>query len=112
MYTMKVFCLHTLLDTLSFSPTGSANIHNVEFYHSGQEGFTAPYDPRYSLVYLDLGVTDTSKPNIVQGCSFHDGFSPAIGVYNSHGVLIDDNIIHHTVGQGKLSISFLYATCI
>lgn len=80
---------------------GSANLGNVEFYHSGQEGYTAKYDPRYSLAYLNLENPDSDKPNKVIGCSFHDGFAPAIGLLNTHSATLEDNIIHHTVGQGK-----------
>ena len=80
--------------------TGSASLDNVEFFHSGQEGYTATYDPRYSLAYLGLENAESDRPNRVVGCSFHHGFAPAIGLYNSHMVDIESNVIHHTVGQG------------
>lgn len=35
--------------------TGQAHISNVEFYHSGQEGWIDPSDPRYSVSFLNLG---------------------------------------------------------
>lgn len=38
----------------------------------------------------------------IQGCAFHDGFSPAIGVFGTEDINVDDNVIHHTVGEGKL----------
>ncbi|XP_051526679.1 fibrocystin-L-like [Myxocyprinus asiaticus] len=77
---------------------GKAQIRNVEFYHTGQEGWTDISDPRYSLIFYNLGeVVDESY---VKGCAFHDGFSPAIGVFGTDGMSIDDNVIHHTVGEG------------
>lgn len=42
-----------------------------------------------------------SGDSYIQGCTFHDGFSPSIGVFGTEGLNIDDNIIHHTVGEGK-----------
>ena len=80
---------------------GYARISNVEFYHSGQEGWTDFYDPRYSLAFLDTGTVDDAYPSFVKGCSFHNGFSSAIGLYGAHGVMVQDNVIHHTVGPGK-----------
>lgn len=35
---------------------GKAQIRDVEFYHSGQEGWTDSTDPRYSVTFLNLGV--------------------------------------------------------
>ncbi|XP_040210574.1 fibrocystin-L-like [Rana temporaria] len=78
---------------------GNARIANVEFYHSGQEGYRDPIDPRYSLAFLNLGEV-LSNESYVKGCAFHDGFSPAIGVFNTNGLNIDDNVIHFTVGEG------------
>ncbi|XP_068094022.1 fibrocystin-L-like isoform X1 [Hyperolius riggenbachi] len=79
--------------------TGSARIENVEFYHSGQLGYTDPSDPRYSLSFLNLGEV-SSNYSYVRGCAFHNGFSPAIGVFNTNGLDVDDNIVHFTVGEG------------
>ncbi|XP_071792804.1 fibrocystin-L-like isoform X2 [Asterias amurensis] len=79
---------------------GYARISNVQFFHTGQEGFPDFYDPRYSLAFLDIGEKDKLHPSFVKGCSFHNGFSPAIGVYGTEGVLLQDNVLHHTVGSG------------
>uniref|UniRef100_A0AAQ5X4Y6 Polycystic kidney and hepatic disease 1 (autosomal recessive)-like 1 n=1 Tax=Amphiprion ocellaris TaxID=80972 RepID=A0AAQ5X4Y6_AMPOC len=72
---------------------GKAQIKNVEFYRSGQEGWTDYSDPRYSLAFVNLG------ESYVKGCGFHDGFSPAIGVFGTEGLNIDDNVVYHTVGE-------------
>ncbi|XP_065139309.1 fibrocystin-L-like [Paramisgurnus dabryanus] len=77
---------------------GRAQIRNVEFYHTGQEGWNDPSDPRYSLAFLNLG--DVAGESYIKGCAFHDGFAPAIGVFGTDGLNIDDNVIHHTVGEG------------
>ncbi|KAJ0054901.1 hypothetical protein NL108_007111 [Boleophthalmus pectinirostris] len=76
---------------------GKAQIRNVEFERTGQEGWTDDYDPRYSVAFLSL---EKVEDTYLQGCSFHDGFSPAIGVFNTEGLFIDDNVIHHTIGEG------------
>ncbi|XP_013209363.1 fibrocystin-L [Microtus ochrogaster] len=79
---------------------GNARISNVEFYHSGQEGFRDSTDPRYAVTFLNLGQTEEHGLSYVRGCAFHHGFSPAIGVFGTDGLDIDDNIIHFTVGEG------------
>ncbi|XP_073714529.1 fibrocystin-L [Misgurnus anguillicaudatus] len=81
-----------------FDYRGKAQIRNVEFYHTGQEGWNDPSDPRYSLAFLNLG--DVAGESYIKGCAFHDGFAPAIGVFGTDGLNIDDNMIHHTVGEG------------
>ncbi|MEE6507574.1 hypothetical protein FKM82_026763 [Ascaphus truei] len=78
---------------------GSARIDNVEFYHSGQEGYRDATDPRYSIAFLNLGEV-AENTSYVKGCSFHNGFAPAIGVFGTNGLDIDDNVIHFTVGEG------------
>ncbi|KAK9957826.1 hypothetical protein ABG768_012036 [Culter alburnus] len=77
---------------------GQAQIRNVQFYHTGQEGWNDLSDPRYSLVFFNLG--RVVGESYIKGCAFHDGFAPAIGVFGTDGLSIDDNVIHHTVGEG------------
>ncbi|XP_042290990.1 PKHD1 like 1, tandem duplicate 1 [Thunnus maccoyii] len=78
---------------------GKAQIRNVEFFRSGQEGWTDYSDPRYSVAFLNLGKV-SGEDSYLQGCAFHDGFSPAIGVFGTEGLNVDDNIVHRTVGEG------------
>ena len=87
-----------------FSPlvSGYGRISNVEFVHTGQEGWTDKYDPRFSLVFLDSGTSRLSSPSYVRGCSFHNGFSTAIGLFGAHRIYVEDNLIHHTIGSGKM----------
>jgi len=44
-------------------PEGVAQIRNVEFHHSGQEGWSDYTDPRYSVAFLNLGQVLTPPPN-------------------------------------------------
>ncbi|XP_035687262.1 fibrocystin-L-like [Branchiostoma floridae] len=79
--------------------TGYARVENVEFYHTGQEGWTDFYDPRYSLAFLDVGlVEDDHRKSYIRKNTFHSGFSPAIGVFGTQNMDVEDNVIHHTVG--------------
>ncbi|XP_071488092.1 fibrocystin-L-like [Diadema antillarum] len=83
---------------------GSGHIANVEFKLTGQEGWTDFYDPRYSLAFLDIGdVLEDPAPSYVHSCAFHNGFSPAIGVFGTDNIEVDNNVIHHTVGAGIIS---------
>ncbi|KAM9050154.1 fibrocystin-L [Megaptera novaeangliae] len=85
-------------NTVTFK--GYARISNVEFYHSGQEGFRDSTDPRYAVTFLNLGQIQERGSSYIQGCAFHSGFSPAVGVFGTDGLDIDDNVIHFTVGEG------------
>eukprot|EP00058_Branchiostoma_floridae_P026715 XP_002612206.1 hypothetical protein BRAFLDRAFT_108902 [Branchiostoma floridae] len=82
--------------------TGYARIKNVEFYHTGQEGWNAFYDPRFSLAFVNTGDVSDAKPSLVENNAFHNGFSPGIGVYGTNKLEIVNNIVHHTVGQGMI----------
>ncbi|KAL3886657.1 hypothetical protein ACJMK2_026637 [Sinanodonta woodiana] len=77
--------------------TGHARLSNVEFVNSGQEGYYEFYDARFSITYSDTGSVSIIKPSYVKQCAFHDGFSPAIGLFGAHGMVIENNVIHHTV---------------
>ncbi|XP_072034167.1 fibrocystin-L-like [Amphiura filiformis] len=94
------FGARVLVGSLTFNGVeykGKAQLSNVEFYHTGQEGHSDPYDPRYSLAFLDTGADSES---FVKGCSFHHGFSPAIGLFGADEITLEDNVIHHVVGAG------------
>uniref|UniRef100_UPI00398F2CC2 PKHD1 like 1, tandem duplicate 1 n=1 Tax=Pristiophorus japonicus TaxID=55135 RepID=UPI00398F2CC2 len=78
---------------------GYARIKDVEFYHSGQKGYPDYYDPRYSVAFLNLGQI-VGNDSYVRGCAFRHGFSPAIGVFGTDGLNVDDNIIYNTLGEG------------
>ena len=99
MRATQILILYTYTIT---SNIGYARISNVEFYHSGQEGWVDSYDPRFSVSFVDSGTVSAAFPSYVKGCAFHNGFSPAIGLFGANQVLVEDNVIHHTVGPGML----------
>lgn len=77
-------------------------MENVEFYHTGQEGYTEPYDPRYSLAFVDtLSDNTTNFYSYVRNNAFHNGFSPAVGVFAVDNLEVSGNVIHHTVYHGQ-----------
>ncbi|XP_061168814.1 fibrocystin-L-like [Saccostrea echinata] len=84
---------------------GFARISNVEFYHSGQEGWVEPFDPRGSIAYVDAGTVSSIKPSYVKKCAFHKGFSPAIMAYGTNNLPIEDNVIADTVWFAVESMS-------
>lgn len=95
-------CARGHFSWLACVTTGFARLDNVEFYRSGQEGFTEPYDPRYSLAYVDVyNNPSLGFQSYVRDCSFHNGFSPAIGVFGVPDLEVIGNVIHHVVGMGK-----------
>ena len=73
----------------------------MEFDRTGQEGFTDNYDPRFSVAFVGLGEITESNPCYVRECAFHDGFSPAIGVFGTNYMDVTDNVIYNTVGSGE-----------
>uniref|UniRef100_A0A8C4N397 Polycystic kidney and hepatic disease 1 (autosomal recessive)-like 1 n=1 Tax=Eptatretus burgeri TaxID=7764 RepID=A0A8C4N397_EPTBU len=79
---------------------GYARISNVEFHYSGQEGYRDASDPRFSISFLGLEKIVVDGVRYIRGCSFHHGFAPAIGIFDTDGVIVEDNVIHHTVGEG------------
>ena len=85
---------------------GFARVENTEFYHTGQEGFTEPSDPRFSLAFVDvLSDSTTDFYSYVRDNTFHDGFSPAVGVFAVDDLEVSGNVIHRTVGKGNMDIA-------
>lgn len=80
--------------------SGYARVSNVEFYHTGQEGFTAEYDPRFSIAYVAAGTVSEIKPSIVTKCSFHNGFNTAVGAFGIGSLNITDNVVFGSIGHG------------
>ncbi len=72
----------------------------MEFRHTGQEGFTDFYDPRYSLAFSGVGDVLDLGFSYVRSCAFHAGFSPAIGVAAASNLTVENNVVHRTVGAG------------
>ena len=80
---------------------GYARVSNVEFYHTGQEGWTDEYDPRFSIAFLDTGASTEVRPSYLRNSAFHHGFAPAIGTFGVERLNITNNVIYHTVGSCK-----------
>ncbi|XP_052286416.1 fibrocystin-L-like [Dreissena polymorpha] len=87
------------------SYSGYARLSNVEFYHTGQEGFTEEYDPRFSVAYVAVGTVSNVKPSKVTKCSFHNGFNTAVGAFGIGGLDISENVVYGTVGNGLATSS-------
>jgi hypothetical protein len=80
--------------------SGYARLSNVEFYHTGQEGYADEYDPRFSVAFVALGTVSNVRPSIVTKCSFHNGFNTAIGAFRTGGLKILDNVVFGSIGNG------------
>ncbi|XP_060603397.1 fibrocystin-L-like isoform X3 [Ruditapes philippinarum] len=85
--------------------TGYARLSNVEFYHTGQEGYTDEYDPRFSVAFVAVGTVSDIRPSIVTKCSFHNGFNTAIGAFGTSSLNIMDNVVFGSIGNGIVTSS-------
>ena len=81
---------------------GTAQLKGVEFSGCGQLGYTDSFDPRFALAFLNIGRQIGPFSSFVQSCSFHDGYNTAIGVFFSSNLVINDNVIHGTVGDSVI----------
>ncbi|XP_053388767.1 fibrocystin-L-like isoform X2 [Mercenaria mercenaria] len=84
--------------------TGYARLSNVEFYHTGQYGFWNIYDPRFSLVFLNVGHVSNIKPSSLTNCSFHNGFNTAVGLIGIENLNVTDNVIYANHGLKTTSV--------
>lgn len=107
-WTRIILCIKSFITSICIKLMiffkGYARVSNVEFKKTGQDGFTASYDPRFSISFLEIGDVSAPtaiKPCYVKKCSFHHGYGTAIGVFGTHGLEIQDNVIHRTVGACK-----------
>lgn len=83
----------------------------------GQDGknYRKAYDPRFAVSFVDSGPVNYIRPSYIRSCAFHNGFSPAIGIFNALYLPIEDNVIHGSHFYGKegsylcrsLTISFI-----
>ena len=75
----------------------------MEFYHTGQEGYQDNFDARFSLTFMGVNSnSDQVRYSYVKKSTFHSGFNTAIGVFAVDGLEVDENIIYHTVGAGRV----------
>lgn len=82
----KIFILFQEKKCNSSLPTlpGNARISNVEFYHSGQEGFRDSTDPRYAVTFLNLGQVCTWIFAYIQNKIFYFWFYFHLTLLTSH----------------------------
>ena len=73
---------------------GYARLSNVEFVHPGQFFRGTEDDSRYGIVVSNLGAYNYSRPTYVRSCSFHHGYSAAIGILSSSSIPIENNVIY------------------
>jgi len=79
---------------------GFARLSNVELNHPGQFSRLSGEDTKYGILFSNLGVYNSTRPNYVKGCAFHHGYHVAIGISGSAGIPIEDNVIYHTIDFG------------
>ena len=70
----------------------------------GQFGYLEPYDPRFALAFIDTGAVNAIRPSYIKKNAFHNGFSPAIGIFEALNMPIEDNVIYSCWNFGKLSM--------
>ena len=54
---------------------------------------------RYALAFLNLDKIQGNE-SFVRGSSFNDGYNSGIGVFGTHDLLIEDNVLYHVVDAG------------
>ena len=96
-----MFSIITLKSGNFKSILGYARISNTEFYHMGQYGYTKPNDPRYALVFVDTGPVNSIRPSYIKNNAFHNGFSPAVGLFDALNMPIEDNVFHSCYSHCK-----------
>ena len=92
------------LKATAVNVSGYARLSNVEFIHTGQDGFTETYDARFSVAYIATGTVSNVKPSSVTKCSFHDSFNSAVGAFGISGLHITDNVVYNVLGNGKCKV--------
>jgi hypothetical protein len=73
---------------------GYARLSNVEFIHPGQFFRGSSDDSTYGVIMSNLGVYNYSRPTYVRSCSFHHGYSAAVGILGSNSIPIENNVIY------------------
>ena len=73
---------------------GYARLSDVEFVHPGQFFRGTDDDATYGIIISNLGPYNYSRPTYVRSCSFHHGFSAAIGILASNSIPIENNVFY------------------
>lgn len=76
---------------------GFARINNCEFVRPGQYDRAAGEDSKYGILLNNLGTYNESRPTYIRSSSFHHGYGTAVGVFDSVGMIVENNVIHRTI---------------
>ena len=85
---------------------GYGRFANVEFDVAGQDGWYDPWDPRFSLAFLDVGDSTDSggKSNApesyVKKCAFNYNYNSALGLFGANNIPVEDNVIYTFINDG------------
>ena len=81
---------------------GSARLSNIEIKRGGQYGWSANYDPRFSLAFLNVNgsSTDSEKKSYVKTCSFNWNYNSAVGFFGTHGITFEGNTVVRFINDG------------
>ncbi|CAF4249716.1 unnamed protein product, partial [Rotaria sp. Silwood2] len=88
---------------------GYARLSNTQFIGYGQYVDSANEDKREGVHIYNLGNWNSSRPTYIDSCSFDGGYYSAIGIWETHGIPITNNVVYKTyesaiVVTGKNSI--------
>ena len=85
---------------------GYGRFSNVEFLRAGQEGWSDNYDPRYSIAFVGAGdhVVGTGEAgeaeSYIRNCGLNYNYNSAIGIFNSHNVGVENNVVYRHIMNG------------
>ena len=82
----------------STSAAGFGRFSYVAFENGGHYGFTEDYDPRFTLAFKDLELTDI-RPSWAVGCAFKNNYNTAFGTVQSTLIRMSKNVVYSTVGN-------------
>ncbi|CAF3664415.1 unnamed protein product [Rotaria sordida] len=75
---------------------GYARLSNTQFIGYGQYVDAADEDKREGIHIYNLGNWNSSRPTYIDSCSFDGGYYSAIGVWETHGIPITNNVVYKT----------------
>ncbi|CAF3637436.1 unnamed protein product [Rotaria sp. Silwood1] len=75
---------------------GYARLSNAQFIGFGQFIDAPKEDKREALHLYNLGDWNVSRPTYVDSCSFDSGYYSAVGLWETHGVPITNNVVYNT----------------
>ncbi|CAF1015901.1 unnamed protein product [Rotaria sp. Silwood1] len=75
---------------------GYARLSNTQFIGYGQYVDAANEDKREGIHLYNLGNWNSSRPTYIDSCSFDGGYYSAIGVWDTNGIPITNNVVYKT----------------